>query len=154
VSQETCLRGTCMPRTCHQTRANSVRKSEKETRCANGSAIFRGSPRGKEPSNGVAVGSVGTSGTPPQGGVEKSSQARRRGAPRAAVKGAQFRKIEKLTSRPRGRKTRGVPVFFEAGVNSGCLGERRENVYLSGTCIRGNVCILGNVQQTSMLVNV
>jgi hypothetical protein len=103
-------------------------KSEKETRGANGSLIFGGSLLGKEPSNGATVGSVGTSGTPPQGSVVKSRQARRDSAPRAVEKGAKFRasvRIEKPTSRPRGRKTRGVPVFFEARVESGGRGERR-----------------------------
>jgi hypothetical protein len=91
VSKKTGLRGTYVLRTWHRNHANSIRKSEKETRGANGSLIFGGSLLGKEPSNGVAVGFVGTSGTPPQGGVEKSHQARWRGLPRGAVKGAHFR---------------------------------------------------------------
>jgi hypothetical protein len=49
-----------MPRTCHRTYANSVPKSESHASGANGSLIFGGSLLGKEPSNGVAVGSVGT----------------------------------------------------------------------------------------------
>jgi hypothetical protein len=80
-----------MPRTCHRTHANSVPKSERHASGANGSLIFGGSQLGMEPSNGVAVGSVGTSGTPLQGSVEKSRQARQGGVPRAVEKGVKFR---------------------------------------------------------------
>jgi hypothetical protein len=78
-------------RTCHRTHANSVPKSERHASGANGSLIFGGSLLRKEPSNGVAVRSVGTSGTPPQGSVVKSRQARRGGVPRAVEKDTKFR---------------------------------------------------------------
>jgi hypothetical protein len=89
----------CAPNLPLRTHANSVPKSERRASGANGSLIFGGSLLGKEPSNGVAVGSVGTSGTPPQGGVEKSRQARRGCAPLAAEKDALIAsgKIEKPT---------------------------------------------------------
>jgi hypothetical protein len=100
----------------------------RETRRANGSAIFGGSSRGRGSPQGVAVGSAGGRRTPARGGVAKSRRARRDGAPRAAEEGAKFRareRIEEPTSRPRGRKTGGVPRFFEARVDGGGRGERR-----------------------------